>query len=87
MVTAAVQADEGRIVVEVSDRGVGIEGGLERLLAPFVQADSRTTRRFGGVGLGLYIVRQLLDQLDGRLWATKREGGGSTFGFSLALWT
>lgn len=87
VVSAAVREDEGRIVVEVSDRGIGIEGGLERLLAPFVQADSRTTRRFGGVGLGLYIVRQLLDQLDGQLWATNREGGGATFGFSLALWT
>jgi signal transduction histidine kinase len=86
VVAAWVDEDEGRMMVEVRDRGIGIEGSVESLLAPFVQADSRTTRRFAGVGLGLYIVRQLLDQIDGQLWAGNRPDGGSTFGFSLALW-
>ncbi|MEA3076871.1 MAG: two-component system, NtrC family, sensor histidine kinase KinB [Actinomycetota bacterium] len=89
VVSAAVDDDGGRMIVQVSDRGIGIEGDVERLLDPFVQADSRMTRRFGGVGLGLYIVRQLLDQLDGRFWAANRgegDGGGSVFGFSLPMW-
>jgi len=72
--------------VEVLDRGIGVHGSLDRLLAPFVQADSEATRRFGGVGLGLYIVRRLLDQLGGDLWAESRDGGGAVFGFSLDLW-
>jgi PAS domain S-box-containing protein len=88
VVSAAVDDAGERMTVEVLDRGIGIEGDVERLLDPFVQADSRMTRRFGGVGLGLYIVRQLLDQLDGRFWAANRPDGlgGSVFGFSLSVW-
>jgi signal transduction histidine kinase len=88
VVSAAVDDAGERMIVQVLDRGIGIEGDVERLLDPFVQADSRMTRRFGGVGLGLYIVRQLVDQLDGRFWAANRPDGlgGSVFGFSLSVW-
>jgi hypothetical protein len=50
-----------------------------------VQADSHTTRRFAGVGLGLYIVRQLSDALDAELSATNVEGGGAEFAVTLPL--
>ena len=74
------------VVVHVEDEGVGIEGDVERLLAPFVQADGQTTRRFGGVGLGLYIVRSLVDALDGTLSVANVETGGSRFSFSVPRW-
>jgi len=74
------------VLVEVLDRGIGIDGDVERLLHPFVQADSRTTRRFGGVGLGLYIVRQLVDTIRGELSARNRDGGGAAFAVSVPAW-
>jgi signal transduction histidine kinase len=85
-VEVTARADGTRVVIGVRDRGVGIEGDVERLLLPFVQADNRPTRRFGGVGLGLYIVRRLVDALQGELWAGAREGGGSEFYFTIPLW-
>jgi signal transduction histidine kinase len=86
---AAVADDErGTVVVTVTDEGVGIEGDVARLLAPFVQADAPTTRRFGGVGLGLYIVRSLVDALGGELTAENRsDGRGARFSFSVPVWS
>ena len=81
-----VSDGDADVVVHVEDEGVGIEGDVERLLAPFVQADDRPTRRFGGVGLGLYIVRSLVDALGGRLQIDNRETGGARFSFSVPRW-
>lgn len=87
VVVRAVLEDSGEAVrIEVRDHGVGIEGDVERLLRPFVQADSRTTRRFGGVGLGLYIVRQLVDTLGGDLSARNEPDGGATFSVAIPVW-
>lgn len=68
----------------VTDSGAGItEGMLERIFEPFVQGDGSLTRRYGGVGLGLSIARQISLLLNGRLWAEHAPGGGSRFIFSL----
>jgi signal transduction histidine kinase len=85
-VSADHDVDRGHVVIRVDDEGVGIVGDVARLLSPFVQADSKSTRRFGGVGLGLYIVRQLVDALDGELWGGNRPEGGASFAFSLRVW-
>lgn len=86
-VTVEVPGRGAPVVVSVSDEGVGIDvTDIERLVAPFVQADGRTTRRFGGVGLGLYIVRSLVDALGGELSVTNVDGGGSRFSFTVPLW-
>ncbi|HVF33371.1 MAG TPA: ATP-binding protein [Acidimicrobiales bacterium] len=86
-VRATADPPAGVVRIEVLDEGVGFEGDVERLLRPFVQADGATTRRFGGVGLGLYIVRQLVHALDGELSAANRPEGGAVFSFTIPMWT
>jgi two-component system sensor histidine kinase/response regulator len=67
----------------VRDTGVGMTADqLSRVFQPFMQADSSTTRRFGGSGLGLSIARQLVETMGGRLWAESVPDQGSTFHFS-----
>jgi signal transduction histidine kinase len=67
----------------VRDSGIGIPP--EKLLTvfePFVQAESPTTRRYGGVGLGLSISQRLVSRMGGRLWVESQPGRGSTFHFT-----
>jgi len=84
VVTARAAGDA--VEVDVLDEGIGIEGDLEQLLLPFVQGERRVARRFGGVGIGLFIVRQLVEALDGTLTATNRAEGGARVGFTLPVW-
>ena len=68
------------IHLSVADTGIGMSPEqLERIFAPFEQADSSTTRRYGGSGLGLAISRRLAELMGGRVWAESRERAGSTF--------
>ena len=78
---------EGQLaVVEVADEGIGLPPGQEMsLFAPFFQAGDTNTREFGGVGLGLYIVRQLVEAQGGSVVARNREHRGAVFGFSVPL--
>jgi PAS domain S-box-containing protein len=86
VVRAVAEPGGERVRISVRDHGVGIDGDVGRLLHPFVQADSRPTRRFGGVGLGLYIVRQLVEALQGELTAGNAEGGGAEFAVAIPTW-
>ncbi len=68
----------------VSDTGIGMsEAQLGKLFQAFAQADSSTTRRYGGTGLGLTITRSFARMLGGDVTATSREGQGSVFRLTL----
>lgn len=71
---------------EVSDTGIGIPTHLyEQIFGAFDQADSSTTRQYGGTGLGLTITRQLVELMGGVIEVHSTEGQGSIFGFTLSL--
>jgi signal transduction histidine kinase len=84
----SVRLEEGprRARIEVSDRGLGVpHGERERIFEKFYRLDPGLRRGVGGTGLGLYISRELVERMHGRLWTEPRPGGGSTFVVELPL--
>lgn len=84
-----LKAKEGsahHLLFSIKDTGIGMtEEQVQRLFTPFTQADSSITRRFGGSGLGLSIVKNLLEMMGGRIQVFSTPGEGSTFIIELSL--
>jgi PAS domain S-box-containing protein len=77
----AVAAAEGEVRVSVRDRGIGIPADkLEEIFHLFRQVDGSSTRRYGGMGIGLALCREIVRVHGGRIWAESASvGRGSTF--------
>lgn len=80
------ETDDGHVVIRVIDTGIGIPSDrLLEIFEPFHQLDGSPTRRFGGTGLGLSLVKLILDAHGSELKVESQEGKGSTFWFELPL--
>ncbi len=87
-VTLAARAEGDRVVIAVRDTGIGIPAAqLETIFEPFRQLDGSSTRRYGGTGLGLALVRRILDAHGCGIEVASTEGQGSAFAFSLPAYT
>lgn len=79
-VTIAVTGDRGSTQVAVTDRGIGMRTfERERCFDRFWQGESMEVRRFGGTGIGLYIVKALVDAMGGTIGVESDPGRGTTF--------
>ena len=78
--------DEQCLRFEVEDTGIGIASeSIERLFDRFTQADASTTRKFGGTGLGLTIVKQIVELWGGRVMVLSEPNQGTNFIFTLPI--
>jgi len=77
--------DDGGVYIEVADHGVGMDDEqAAHCFDKFWQAESSDVRRFGGTGIGLYIVRSLVDAMGGRVEVRSVKGEGTTFKLAFA---
>jgi CheY-like chemotaxis protein len=75
-----------KLQFDVIDSGIGMSPKqINKLFQPFVQADTSTTRKFGGTGLGLTICQRLIGLLGGDIQVSSAPGKGSTFSFTIAV--
>jgi PAS domain S-box-containing protein len=78
--------DTGTVHFTVLDTGIGIAlEKREAIFSPFTQADTSTTRKYGGTGLGLTISGRLVSMMGGRIWVESEVGQGSQFHFTMQL--
>src|SRR5207237_10854911 len=75
-----------QIITSVSDRGIGIPTDeLTQVFERFHRGRQVSSTNYGGLGLGLYITKQIVERHGGTIWVDSREGQGTTFSFSLPV--
>jgi len=81
--TRSIENGMAELLFCVKDTGIGINAEAQRkLFEAFAQADSSTTRKYGGTGLGLTICKKIVNMMDGNIWVESDPGKGSRFFFT-----
>ena len=79
---------KAKLYFEVKDEGIGMSSEqIEKIFEPFIQADSSTTRKYGGTGLGLTIAKNIIEMMGGKLSVESALGVGTTFHFEIEFET
>lgn len=85
-VTVSASKKEGMLEIKVLDTGTGLlKEYYEKMFMPFIQADPSTVMGYGGVGLGLFIVKSFIDLHEGKIHVDSKVGKGSTFTFTFPI--
>jgi len=81
------ESENEEIVVSVVDRGIGVADNIRgKIFERFFQGDDAEHHSKPGIGIGLYIAREIVDAHGGRIWCEPRDGGGTVFSFTMPLW-
>lgn len=85
-ISVGAQVRDGEAVVWVKDQGLGIpQEAMPKLFSKFFRVDNQDTRTIGGTGLGLALIKKIVEEHTGRVWVESTVGEGSTFFFTLPL--
>lgn len=85
-ITISHQVKTDRLITHVADQGIGISAAdQKKLFTRFFRVEEEATQGIPGTGLGLFIVKQLLEKMGGNIWVSSEKGVGSTFSFSLPI--
>jgi len=83
-INVSVTGDSSNAIISVQDTGIGMpKDELSHIFQKFYRIDNSDTREIGGTGLGLYLVKQRVEQMQGRIWVESELGKGSIFYVSL----
>ncbi len=86
IVVVEQQNDKATLKFAVSDTGIGMtEEDIDKIFQPFTQLDGSTTRKYGGLGMGLILSKQIIEMMGGRFHVDSLPGVGSTFSFEIEL--
>ena len=84
-VRVVVEQTVGELSVRVLDEGMGIADEAPDQLFELFYRSPNAARQAAGAGIGLFVCRQLIESMGGRIWARRRDTGGSEFGFTLPV--
>ena len=85
-VTITHEIQDQAVVTHIKDTGLGIsKEAQEKLFQKFYRVETEQTKDIKGTGLGLFIVKQIVEKMNGKIWVESEEGKGSTFSFSLQI--
>lgn len=85
-ITVGYEIKESMLIIHVKDTGIGMsKEDQKKLFQKFYRVKATETEKVQGTGLGLWIVKQILERMKGKIWLISEKGKGSTFSFSLPI--